>query len=231
VKLEKRILLFLGVLFILYAYFKTDMRIRYIAPAIPPLVILSIFGIYRIHHFLNRPESRGRGLPAAGGVILVVAGILIFNTPYIIEQFRLVDPFSYISGRVDRAAYIGRYRPEYPVISYANDHLAADARLMGLFMGNRRYYSDRDLVFGRKQFLKIVKAADTSAAIRSGLQQQGFSHLVIRFDLFNNWVDKQFSAREKKMLKGFFSEGTTHMVSNNGFGLFELADIQKPFQN
>ncbi len=230
VRVEKKIFLSFAVLFIVVAFFQTDMRIRYVAPAIPPLVILSIFGFDRLHRLLCRQRAFQRRPGAAVGVAVLAAAILIFNASYIVEQFKRVDPFSYISGRVGREAYITRYRPEYPVVSYANAHLPADAKLMGLFMGNRRYYCDRNLVFGRNLFLKIVQNADSPATMREALQQLGFSHLLIRFDLYNKWADKHFSASEKEMLEAFFARDVTHILSSGGFGLFELADTEKPFE-
>ena len=226
-KAEKRMLVLFAALYIVYAFFQTDIRIRYVAPAIPPLVILSIFGLHQIHQFLARIGSR-RHWPFAGiGVAVLAAAVFILNVSYIFGQFKQVDPYSYISGRLARDAYITRYRSEYPVFAYANDHLPADAKLLGLFMGNRRYYSDRDLVFDRNLFLRIVQNAATSTPIRDALQQQGFSHLLIRFDLFNNWTDRQFNAEEKKRLKVFFVRDVNPITSSGGYGLFELLDNPK----
>ncbi|MFC1577592.1 ArnT family glycosyltransferase [Thermodesulfobacteriota bacterium] len=223
---DKKILGFFTILFILYAFLQTDMRIRYIAPTIPPLVVLSTFGFYQIHKFIARQWSQNRGQGVQIAVVVLAAVIFIFNALYIIHQFKLVDPFSYISGRVGRNAYITRYRPEYTVIQYANRHLAADARLLVLFMGNRRYYSDRELIFGNNLFLKSVKKVNSARAILNDLQKRGFSHLLIRYDLFNNWTDKQFGDREKKMLKVFFARDVKPLFSKNGYGLFELQFIQ-----
>jgi 4-amino-4-deoxy-L-arabinose transferase-like glycosyltransferase len=226
VKVEKKFLFSFAILFILYAYFKTDMRIRYIAPAIPPLVILSTFGLYQIHKFIARQWSPVRRQGAQIAMVVLAAVIFIFNAPYIIHQFKLVDPFSYISGRVGRDAYITRYRPEYTIIQYANTHIAANAKLLVLFMGNRRYYSDRELIFGNNLFLKSVKKVGSAQAILNDLQKRGFTHLLIRYDLFNKWTDKQFSDREKKMLKVFFARDVKPLLSKNGYGLFELQFIQ-----
>ena len=223
VKVEKKILFSFAILFILYAYFKTGMRIRYIAPAIPPLVILSTFGFYQIHKYIARHWSPGGGRLSQILVVMIAAVILSFNAVYVIHQFKLVNPFSYISGRVERDAYIKRYRPEYTVIQYANGHLAANAKLLVLFMGNRRYYSDRELLFGNNLFRKIVKKVDSAQAILNDLQQRGFSHLLIRYDLFNSWTDKQFSDREKKMLRVFFDRDVKPLLSKDGYGLFELS--------
>jgi hypothetical protein len=221
-KVEKKILLSFAILFILYAYFKTDMRIRYIAPVIPPLVILATFGLYQIHQYLDRHWLQGRGQLVSIAVVIIAGLVFIFNGRYIIHQFKLVDPISYISGRIDRDAYITRIRPEYAVLQYANRHLAADARLLVLFMGNRRYYSDRELIFSSNLFRKIVKKVDSAEAILRDLNRRGFSHLLIRYDIFNNWTDKQFSDEEKRMLKVFFARDAKPVLSENGYGLFEL---------
>jgi 4-amino-4-deoxy-L-arabinose transferase-like glycosyltransferase len=51
-KTEKMILLFFSVLFLLYACAQTSIRIRYFSPILPPLVVLSIFGLYNIRSIL-----------------------------------------------------------------------------------------------------------------------------------------------------------------------------------
>ena len=107
VKIEKKMFVFFAALFILVAFFQTDMRIRYIAPAIVPLVILSIFGLHRIYGFLLQRGPRHANI----GVAVLAAMVLVFNVPYIIAQFKQIDPCSYISGRLDRAVYITRFRP------------------------------------------------------------------------------------------------------------------------
>ena len=45
---EKIIFLVFAILFFAFAFFSTVLRIRYILPIIPPLVILSVFGIRNI---------------------------------------------------------------------------------------------------------------------------------------------------------------------------------------
>ena len=50
---EKKILLYFSIVYLLIVYFKADMRIRYITPIIPPLVILSAIGLYQLKSFLQ----------------------------------------------------------------------------------------------------------------------------------------------------------------------------------
>ncbi len=69
VRTEKKILVSFSILLILYAFVQTDMRIRYISPAIPPLVVLSMFGLNDLINILKKtafPEMQkdrsGRGV-------------------------------------------------------------------------------------------------------------------------------------------------------------------------
>ena len=88
--------------------------------------------------------------------------MLGMNGAYIWGQFNYVDPMSYLSGRVNRETYIERYRPEYPAIKYANKNLARRSKILGLFLGNRLYYSDREIIFGDGFFRNTVNRAEIS---------------------------------------------------------------------
>ena len=93
-------------------------------------------------------------------------------------------------------------------------------------MGNRRYYSERDLIFGVSEFKKNVNRADSAKKFLKELSEQGFTHLIIRFDLFNQWTSKQFDDRKKQILKIFFDRHVRPILSQDGYGLFELRNIQ-----
>ena len=75
-------------LYLLLVFFLKDMRIRYIAPIIPPLVILSVFGFYDVLRFLQK-RLRGTGLLAAKtGCVLLLGMLLALNYNYVFKQFR-----------------------------------------------------------------------------------------------------------------------------------------------
>jgi len=222
-RFEKKFFLLFTILFIFYAYFQIDMRIRYIAPVIPPLVILSIMGLHQIFKSLT---NRWKNLPqrtVSLGLLFISMVILAFNLGYLGDLFTYVRPFSYISGRIDRDSYITKYRPEYAALLYSNQNLPDSAKLLGLFLGNRRYYSDRELVFGNNQFRSIVKNAASHAEILSALKGRGYTHILIRFDLFNRWAALQFNAREKKFLDTFFKKHVRLLIAHRGYGLFQLS--------
>jgi hypothetical protein len=219
---ENKIWALFSILFILYAYFQTDMRIRYIAPVIPPLVILATLGLHQITTALARrwPQRNNWMLP--GAIFIMVAVIFVVNLSYIVKQFHYVAPLSYIGKKIDRDAYIARYRPEHTIYRYANKHLPDEVKILGLFLGNRRYYCDRDLRFGNNLFRQIIKGADSSTTVLAQLQRRGFTHLLIRYDLFNRWAAKQFDDNEKEILGTFTLRYLKNLLTKDGYGLFEL---------
>jgi hypothetical protein len=222
---EKKIFIFFAILFLLYAFSMSSIRIRYVAPVIPPLVILATLGLHQLTTMVtNRIEPQPAWI-GSGFVIVMITIILALNASYIWKQFRYVDPLSYISGRMSRDAYIAKYRPEYSIYQYVNRHLPENAKLLGLFLGNRRYYSERDLIFGVSEFKQIVNGADSEKKFLKQLREKGFTHLIIRFDLFNQWTNRQFDDRKKELLKLFFAVHVRPILSKDGYGLFELNSI------
>jgi 4-amino-4-deoxy-L-arabinose transferase-like glycosyltransferase len=219
---EKKVFVFFAVLFVLYAFSQTDMRIRYIAPVIPPLVVLSTFGLHRILESNSSRMLNLRGRLLTCGTLLLAVFMLSLNAFYIVDQFHHIRPFGYITGEMNRDAYIAKYRPEYTTIQYVNRNLSEKARILGLFLGNRRYYSDRDMIFGNNLFHRSVKAASSADLIVADMQRNGITHLLIRYDLFKRWAGVQFDDAEKKILKDFFENHLVQLFSQSGYGLFQV---------
>jgi hypothetical protein len=222
VKREKKILLIFSVLFLLLAFFQRDLRIRYIAPIIPPLVILCMYGLNNLLAAV-RKKWHPKGAKIGTGIILAgVSLLLCLNAVYIWKQFKHVQPISYISGRLGRDAYIEKYRPEYAAIQYANQHLASEAKLFCLFLGNRSYYSDRQMFFGDSYFEKIVTDAESAETMLKEFKLRDITHLLIQHDIFNRWSRHLFNDREKKKIVTFFNAHTHLIFKKGGYGLYQL---------
>lgn len=222
IRTDKKILGFFTILFILYAFLQTDMRIRYIAPTIPPLVILAVFGFKNLTALAAKRWGRAAGWFVPGCTVLLATLMLSLNAAYIVKQFEYVDPFSYLGGKVDRNEYIARYRPEYRAFQYVNRNLPDDVKVLAIFLGNRSYYSDRELIFGDNLFKKIVKKSDSSDMIRAEIQRLGITHLLIRYDIFNRWSGVQFNEKEKERLSSFLDKNLNPLYSQSGYGLYGL---------
>jgi hypothetical protein len=223
---EKKIFIFFSIFFLLYAFSTTSIRIRYVAPIIPPLVILATLGLHQITRMVTNRKVSQPAWIGSGIIIFSVTIILSLNASYILKQFRYVDPFSYISGQVSRDTYIAKYRPEYSIYQYVNRNLPDNVKILGIFLGNRRYYCERELIFGVNEFKENVTRSDSEEILIKDLREKGFTHLIIRFDLFNQWASKQFNKRKKELLKLFFTGHVRPILSKDGYGLFELRNIQ-----
>jgi hypothetical protein len=222
VQLEFRLLGAFSLIYLLFAFFLVDMRIRYIAPIIPPLVILAVIGFQDLVGIISsRLSLRPRRL-ALGATGVFFLGLLGLNAAYLINQFGIVDPVSYLRGDISREAYILKHRPEYAAISFANRNLPENARILALFNGNRIYYSERELVCDNESFRRAVNAARSSADLVQALKGSNFSHLLVRGDLFNQWAESQFKGEQKAVLQSFFGDALLRLYQGHGYVLFAV---------
>ena len=227
IRLEKKILLLFSILFILFAFVKTDMRIRYIAPVIPPLVMLSSLGLHNIFSLLSARFSVLSGGILSFCFFFFFAVIISINGIYVFQQFRLVNPVGYLRGDIGRDEYIEKYRPEYAAIKYANNNLSKDAKILCFFLGNRRYYSDREMLFDVTILKNSLKRSDKPEIIVSDMKKKGITHLIIWYDMFNKWANNNFNEDERVLLDRFFKENTALLFSKGGHGLYELGAVTK----
>ena len=210
-----------AVLYLLFAFVQTDMRIRYVAPIIPPLVILAVIGISDLGVYIKGHSSWAVSRCGMGVLILGVALFLVPNLQYAKEQFRIVEPLRYLSGDIGRDDYIQRFRPEYAAIRYINSHLPPDARVLGVFLGGRRYYCDRELIFDGSLEAGVRSAASAEALGRM-LRDKGFTHVVLRYDLFDKFILSRLSADRLNLFHAFIKNNTTGLFSEGGHIVFEL---------
>ena len=217
---EKSIMLLFSILFILIALFTAVFRIRYIAPVIPPLTVLSILGIKNLVEILRGIPSRfNKAAGAAVSLIFILC--LALNVSYIINLFGKVDPLPYISGKIDRDEYISNYIPEYPALKYINENLTQDSKIFFIHLGKRGYYCDRNYVFDLNLLKRILSAHD-SEEILAGFRKRGITHLLIYFPLFDTWLKDNFLPDKQELIGFFFRNYSASIFYKNGAGLHIL---------
>lgn len=190
VQLEQAAMAAFCLLYFLYAFNIEVLRIRYLVPIVPFLVILSMHGLHRLE------VLAGTGRLAAAVWLLPVILILTWNGLYIRQQFAKVDPFSYISGRLSRDEYLAKQIPEYPLLQHIKSKLPESAKILCIFMGWRGYYIDRphsfDYLGNADGLLAWLKQPGmTAEQIGQRLKEKGFSHLLIRRDLLYNQLRQE----------------------------------------
>jgi 4-amino-4-deoxy-L-arabinose transferase-like glycosyltransferase len=222
VQLEIRLLGAFSLLHLLFALFLVDMRVRYIGPIIPPLVILTVIGIHDLIDLIKSRLSRLQKWVALSATGVISLWLLGLNAAYLVGQFGTVDPMSYLQGKLSRDEYIQKYRPEYAAISFANRNLPENSRILALFNGNRSYYSEREMICDNESFQKAVNASKSSSDLAKALKQRGISHLLIRLDLFSQWAESQFKPDQKAVLQTFFKETLVRLYQGHGYALFAV---------
>lgn len=229
---EKKILLAFSILFLLMAFFTRDIRIRYLTPILPPLVILSVFGVRRLMEMIAE-RSPLRARTGRSLVVLVLAGITLgLNGSYVIGQFHSVAPFPYLTGRVDRDQYISTYRLEYPAMRFINEHLPHDARILFFFIGKRGYYCDRDYVLDMKDYRgthsilrEAVERSATPEDLLAKLHQLGITHLLINHPIFDEWAHSNLKLGDYEKLRAFFKRYADLQWYENDHGLSRLKTL------
>ncbi|NIW79809.1 MAG: phospholipid carrier-dependent glycosyltransferase, partial [Calditrichae bacterium] len=83
IKMEKKILLAFSLLYFAFAFFCTNLRARYFSAIIPPLVILSIYGVKKMLAVLSAPPPQQ--LKRMGVTLIIVSTFLalLLNSLYI----------------------------------------------------------------------------------------------------------------------------------------------------
>jgi hypothetical protein len=221
-KMEKTALLGFSALFFCIALFSTVLRIRYISPIIPPLIILSIFGIQNLFKWFVSYRSSAKRHVCLAVLVGVLVLIFFLNASYIMSQFRYVRPFSYLTGSVSRDEYVSGYRPEYAAMEYINRHTDQDAKVYFIYNGKRGYYCDREYIFGMNIMTGLIDGANGPEDIHAGFRRQGITHILIFFHLFDSWLHDNFSKEKTLLTQRFFRENSSTLFVENGFGVLAL---------
>jgi hypothetical protein len=180
-----------------------------------------MFGLHRLNTKIL-PRIRALSEPIQKIIIFsLVIAMLGLNAAYIADRFKKDQPLAYITGKVTRDQYIQSFRPQYSSFQYANRNFTQNNKILGLYIGNRGYYSDIPIHFDIEMLQDIAAEVDSGQKIAEKLHEKGFTHIIVNFSLFNYWVQK-YGLHEKKMLKEFFDTHTQKVFSKDGYGLLKI---------
>lgn len=224
-QIEKFSLLVFCLLYFLFAFNSGVLRIRYLVPIIPFLVILAMFGLHNIELQINKLLTKPYLQTIFWLVPIIV--MLSYNGRYIYQQFVYVDPISYITGKLSRDEYITRYRPEYKVMQYANTQTPDTAKILCVFMGQRGYYLKRSHIFedsNNNQWLLswFRKPGISSSEIARRLKQQGITHIILRTDLFALRLQQTIPKDNQHLPNELFSQNLILLTSHLNYSLYRI---------
>ena len=210
-----------AILYLLYASFIVDMRVRYISPILPPLVIMTVYGIKNAF-FLVGDRIKVKKNILKIFLLLIISILLLQNILYLKNLFLTVDPISYLNGSIDRDDYIERFRPEYPVVQVANHLSNENVKIIALFLGNRRYYFDKEVAFSSETFKNAVERSTPDKSIVTELSTAGFTHVIVNVGLFKTWAKSVFHNEQLIKINTFFDTNSKFIYAKNGYYLYEI---------
>ena len=208
-------------LVVLLTFITTDMRIRWIATIIPPLVVLATYGLFLLDGLVSRKSGSRTAATAATGLLAFL--FLLPNALYSLGLYGRIDPLPYVTGKQSYGEYVQLHRPEYAVIELANRIVPDGRKVLGLYLGNRRYYFSADAIVANEVFTNIAGEARSGRAMAERLVQLGYSHLVVRTDLFLQWLDGT-DPDMRKRVEDFTGYRVKELLIEGGYGLYEIVD-------
>jgi dolichyl-phosphate-mannose-protein mannosyltransferase len=213
---EKKLLIGFALLYFAYALFLVDLRVRYILPIVPPLVILLVYSIFNIYLRIKRPAY-------LFAVLLFFIGL---NGFYLWRYFQEVAPMAYLTGQESREAYLAGALPEYPVFQYINHELPPTAKIYLLFIGRRAYYCQRDYFHDGGELpgllLTAIQSAKSPVQIEKTLRARNITHLMIRGGLLEQFLNYNLNASQRAVWDSFIARHLQLRFEERGYALYQL---------
>ena len=215
---DKKFLAAFAVLFLLYALFLVDMRIRYVLPIVPPLVILAVYGVFNMYLRIRRP-------------VLIFAGLVFFaawHGGYLWRYVQDASPLGYLTGAESQAAYLSRKLSEYTSLQYINQRTGSAAKIYLLFIGRRAYYCDREYFHDGGELpeylVAAIRGAKSPEEIARALRRRQITHLLAREDLLVRYLLHTLTTAQAAMWNQFVQSALEVKFRDRGHAVYQLHD-------
>ena len=215
---DKKFLAAFAVLFLLYALFLVDMRIRYVLPIVPPLVILAVYGVFNMYLRIRRP-------------VLIFAGLVFFaawHGGYLWRYVQDASPLGYLTGAESQAAYLSRKLSEYTSLQYINQRTGSAAKIYLLFIGRRAYYCDREYFHDGGELpeylVAAIRGAKSPEEIARALRRRQITHLLAREDLLVRYLFHTLTTAQVAMWNQFVQSALEVKFRDRGHAVYQLHD-------
>jgi len=224
-KLEKLFFLCFSVFFILITFLLDQIRIRYILPVMPFLVILTVMGLVNIFVWLTERESLSRKIYLSGLIIILIS-LLTMNIIYIKKYYLRIDPTHYLLKKESREDFIIRHDASHPAMMYINNNTPYDSRIRLILLAGRGYYLNRiyeeDSSKGIDIIRGLVTASSKDETFQNYLNSLGCTHLLIRYDLFQKFLNDNYSLPTVNQLSQRMGKFLELLYNVDGYAVFKL---------
>ena len=112
--------------------------------------------------------------------------------------------------------------PEYNTIQYANRIMTNENKLLALFLGNKGYYFDSEVLFLQNRFRDIAENLTPDMSLSGWLEENRFTHVIVGVKPFKRWVKINFSKNAQLFVNELFLNDLKILYFKNGYALFEI---------
>jgi hypothetical protein len=211
--------------FIFMAFFLDQLRIRYILPAIPMLIVLTVIGLVNIYNWSAGKSNSFRYLLLTAVFCLIVF-LLGRNFLYMKNYLQSIRPVSYVLGQESRDDYIQRHVQSYGVISYINKNTSSKAKIRLILLAGRGYYLDRlyeeDASFGMDIIRNMVNKSVDDKSFIAYLSSLGCTHLLINMNLFRQFLQHNYPPEDSAILFQQMSKVMEKVYDFEGYTVYSL---------
>jgi 4-amino-4-deoxy-L-arabinose transferase-like glycosyltransferase len=213
---DKKLLMSFALLFFLFALFLADLRVRYILPIVPPLVILLTYGVFNVFLRIKQPAY----------LFVALFCFASFNGYYLWRYFQDVAPLGYLTGQESRTAYLTRALPEYLAFQYINRELSPAAKIYLLFVGRRAYYCEREYFHDGGELpgflLGAVRAAKEPADLARQFKAKNLTHLLVRDELLIRFLRDNLDPPHQRLWDAFTANHLKSLFRDRGYSVLQL---------
>ena len=213
---DKELLGSFAVLFLFYALFLVDLRIRYVLPIVPALVVLAVYGVFNVYIRIKRPVY-------LFGVLIT---FIAWHSLYLAGYVRAAAPLAYLGGSESRDTYLARALPEYAAFRFINRNTEPSAKIYLLFIGRRAYYCERDYFHDGGDLpgylLAAIRAAKSADEIALALQRKQITHLMVREDLLMKFLTHNLTSTQAAVWNHFVQSGLVLEFRDHGHSVYRV---------
>ncbi len=148
------------------------------------------------------------------------------NVIYLNKYFQGLQPANYVLNLETRDAYLKRHIRSYAAIGYINSHTPPNAKIRLLFLARRGYYLNRiyedDTTYGMDVMRGLAANAGEEGSFRKYLDSLGCTHLLIRMDLFNQFLWDNYPPETIDLLLRLLDTKTEMIYHADGYAVYRL---------
>jgi hypothetical protein len=221
---RSRPLLFLGLAMLSYWYASSIFssgRIRYLAPIIPILLLLSTLGIDLIAGWF---KQRARLV-----LLLSCSVVLIYGFYYLGILAKERQLISFLQGQSTREQYLQDNIPEWPLIKKAELLSGADSTTLLLLTSNRFYYFDSPVIsaghFSGTYVLDLLRSAPTKQELATLLNMRGIATILMHEQRTADFLSNNLTEEKKILWDEFRADYLENIDSMAGFSLYRIRTL------